>query len=150
MKKAALLFIAMIAAAAATAQEWQLSTQTDPMTDAQVHVILTAEIGGEEQYRPAFLGVRIEGESVQVIFLTNKVSPDTEVMLRFDEEEPFTEDMIDAGGDGMLVHSRSREFLREMIEHQRLVVRFWDWDDEPTTVIYDLAELPGRMREIGW
>lgn len=150
MRKITMTILFVLLAFNVFSQNWVHEITRDAMTDSVIHVLITAEQGGEDDIRAAYLGVRIEGQMVQILLLTNRVSPESEVLIRLDQGTPEYVEMIDVGGDGMLMHPDSDEFIKTLVSHDELVIRFWDYSDTQFTPVFNLVGLREKLEGIAW
>ncbi len=71
------------------------------------------------------------------------------VRIKFDDEQPKTQDWVICDGKDALTPRGNKQFLEQLLKHNRLVVEFSNLDESEHTVTFDLAGLNDTLKAAG-
>jgi len=99
-------------------------------------------------------GGRSVGVAVAVHGIVKPISYEdnysTSVRLKFDDEKPVSQSWgIADSHDALFPYGKERQFLIQLLRHNRLVLEFSYYEQAPRTVSFELSGLTDKMKSIG-
>jgi hypothetical protein len=93
------------------------------------------------------VGVTVNG---MVQPLSYEETHSTPVRVRFDTEKPVRQTWgIADSNDALFPQGREKQFLAQLLNHNKLFLEFSYYEHAPRTVAFDLSDLADKMKSVG-
>ena len=134
--------------------KWEVSVQTDPIDDSKkIFFMLPAE--NSTAYDKVGLFIRYQnGTSELFVAWDDYLADNTEVTLRFGENDPYTEHWSKSADSTAVFCKNTVSFIHKILEYDRLVMRITPYNEGPKTAVFDIRGLKEEISPysdvLGW